>query len=47
MLEIKEVFVVMQPRMCPVYDMTLSDGRLIQTTAEQAFMINEVGVGVQ
>ena len=47
MLEIKEVFVVMQPRMCPVYDMTLSDGRLIQTTAEHPFMINEVGVGVQ
>ena len=43
MLEIKEVFVVMQPRMCPVYDMTLSDGRLIQTTAEHPFMINEVG----
>jgi len=43
LLEPKEVFVVMQPRMCQVYDITLSDGRIMQTTAEHPFMINELG----
>ena len=42
MLEPAEVEKLMVERICPVYDISLSDGRIIQTTAEHPIKISEL-----
>jgi hypothetical protein len=42
MLEPAKVELLMVERICPVYDISLSDGRIIQTTAEHPIKISEL-----
>jgi hypothetical protein len=39
MLEPREVYLLMAERICPIYDISLSDGRIIQTTGEHPIKI--------
>jgi len=39
-IEPKDVSIIMEPRTCSVYDIILSDGRIMQTTDSHPFMLN-------